>query len=534
MPSKYPEWLEEALFYQIYPQSFYDSNGDGIGDIAGIIDKLDYIESLGVNAIWLNACFTSPFADAGYDISDYYTVAPRYGKNDDLGKLFRTAQERGIRVCLDLVPGHTSIEHPWFKESCQAEENEYTNRYIWTDSVFERDLEGLTTVNGYGERDGNFITNFFYCQPALNYGFARTDPERPWQLPTSHPDVMKLRQEMKEIIRFWLDMGADGFRVDMAFSLVKNDPDWKVTSEFWRDVRKMMDSHYPEAVLISEWGSPSHAIRAGFHADLLLHVHGEGYTSLFRNGAYLDERITEGSFFSRKGGGNISVFLDEYMGHYRKVKRQGFIAVPSGSHDVPRISLGRTKDELALVYVFLLTLPGIPFLYYGDEIGMRYIGGLTSREGGYTRCGSRTPMQWTSGVNAGFSKAGPEKLYLPVDDSEGAPNVQDQLNQEDSILNTIRNLIRLRKQNPALQAGGDFIPIYAEEGRYPLVYFRSAGKNKIMIAVNPSSRSATASFKLPTAETFVELKMVEGIRLRENKGVFNIKMDGLSYGIFSC
>ena len=173
MPSKYPEWLEEALFYQIYPQSFYDSNGDGTGDIQGIIDKLDYIESLGVNAIWINPCFASPFGDAGYDVSDYYTVASRYGKNDDLAKLFRAAQERGIRVCLDLVPGHTSIEHPWFKESCQAEENEFTNRYIWTDSVFERDLDGLKTVNGYAERDGNFVTNFYYCQPALNYGFAR-------------------------------------------------------------------------------------------------------------------------------------------------------------------------------------------------------------------------------------------------------------------------------------------------------------------------------------------------------------------------
>jgi maltose alpha-D-glucosyltransferase/alpha-amylase len=127
-----------------------------------------------------------------------------------------------------------------------------------------------------------------------------------------------------------------------------------------------------------------------------------------------------------------------------------------------------------------------------------------------------------------------EQLYLPIDESEDAPNVEDQQNQEDSLLNTVRNLIRLRKQNPALQASGDFIPIYAEEGRYPFVYFRSAGKNKVLIAVNPSSRSATASFKLPTAETFVELKMVEGIRLRENKGVFNIKMDGLSYGIFSC
>ena len=133
-----------------------------------------------------------------------------------------------------------------------------------------------------------------------------------------------------------------------------------------------------------------------------------------------------------------------------------------------------------------------------------------------------------------FLRLQPDKLYLPLDDDENAPTVQEQLEVEDSILNTVKNLIRLRKQNPALQAGGDFIPIYAEEKKYPFVYFRSAAKNKVLIAVNPSKKAATASFKLPTAETFVELKMVKGIRLRENKGVFTIKMDGLAYGVFSC
>src|SRR5512137_2970744 len=134
-PATYPGWLEDAIFYEIYPQSFNDSNGDGIGDIPGILRKLDYLESLGVNALWLNPCFESPFQDAGYDVSDYYRVAPRYGTNEDLVMLFRQASKLGIRVLLDLVPGHTSVEHPWFKKSCRQERNQFSDYYVWTDSA---------------------------------------------------------------------------------------------------------------------------------------------------------------------------------------------------------------------------------------------------------------------------------------------------------------------------------------------------------------------------------------------------------------
>ena len=221
--SRLPDWLSTAVFYQIYPQSFYDSNRDGIGDIPGIIKKLDYIYSLGCNAIWINPCFESPFRDAGYYIADYYKVAKRYGTNSDLKHLFKEAKKRSIKICLDLVSGHTSIDHPWFRESCKAETNKYSNRYIWTKSVWESAGDDYRIINGFSERDGNFITNFFWFQPALNYGFARPDPAKPWQLSTSHPDVRTLRREIMNIMRYWLDMGADGFRVDMASSLVKGD-----------------------------------------------------------------------------------------------------------------------------------------------------------------------------------------------------------------------------------------------------------------------------------------------------------------------
>ena len=166
------QWLKDAVFYEIYPQSFCDTNGDGIGDLPGITSKLDYIKGLGCNALWINPCFDSPFKDAGYDVRDYKKVAPRYGTNEDLAQLFRTAHEKGMHVLLDLVPGHTSEEHPWFKASSQVEKNEYSGRYIWTDHCFAGG-DGMPFIGGETDRNGTYILNFFKCQPALNYGYGK-------------------------------------------------------------------------------------------------------------------------------------------------------------------------------------------------------------------------------------------------------------------------------------------------------------------------------------------------------------------------
>jgi len=219
-----PDWLEKAVFYEIYPQTFFDSNGDGIGDLPGILQKLEYLQYLGVNTVWLNPCFASPFQDAGYDVSDFYQVAPRYGTNDDLRALFAEVRRLGIRVLLDLVAGHTSTENAWFKESCKPERNSYSDWYIWTNSIWTWNAPGVQTVIGYSERDGNYITNFFHFQPALYYGFTNPDPNQPWQQPVDAPGPQAVRRELKNIMKFWLDLSASGFRVDMAGSLVKNDP----------------------------------------------------------------------------------------------------------------------------------------------------------------------------------------------------------------------------------------------------------------------------------------------------------------------
>ncbi|MDR2468133.1 MAG: hypothetical protein LBD22_04140, partial [Spirochaetaceae bacterium] len=461
----------------------------------GIIQKLDYIKGLGCNALWINPCFDSPFKDAGYDVRDYKKAAPRYGTNADLERLFAEAHKKNIHVLLDLVPGHTAEDHAWFLESKKAHPSaEYRNRYIWTDHCFTRP-EGLGFIGGEAERASVYITNFFKCQPALNFGFLK--PTESWQLPADHKDCIATREAMKDVMRFWLDRGCDGFRVDMAASLVKLDDEAKSgTSAIWHDIRTMLDKDYPEAAIISEWSNPSQAIKAGFHMDFLLaFFKNSGYQSLFRNYT-LDEynkvQGTDASFFKKDAASDITCFLKDYLFHYENTKNSGFISLVTGNHDLVRLRWTLSPAELAIAYGVLFTLPGVPFLYYGDEIGMRYLN-LPTKEGGYYRTGARTPMQWTSGANLGFSTAPADKLYLPVDSAPDAPTVEAQENDPSSLLNTTRALLQLRAQEPALQSQPNLEILYAQEGKLPFVYKRGA----FIMAVNPSSREQNA----PVAET---------------------------------
>lgn len=478
-----PKWLNEAIFYEIYPQSFYDSNGDGIGDLPGILQKLDYVQELGCNAIWLNPCFDSPFKDAGYDVRDYKKVAARYGTNEDLIALFRQAHGHGMHVLLDLVPGHTSEEHAWFRESQKAEKNQFSARYIWTNHCFEG-AKGFPFIGGESERSGTYVLNFFKCQPALNYGFHEVT--QPWQLPVTHPDCVATREALKNVMRFWLDRGCDGFRVDMADSLVKNDDAEKSgTSAVWRDVRAMLDEEYPEAALVSEWGVPELSLRAGFHMDFFLNPKFEGYRSLMR-----DYKTGEDfSFFKKNGRHDIRRFLDEYLTHYEATKDIGYFCPITCNHDTRRPALNLTQSELKLAYAFLFTLPGIPFLYYGDEIGMRYLE-LPTKEGGYYRTGSRSPMQWERDTaNLGFSTAPTEKLYLPVDASADAPTVSEQEKNENSLYRTVQAILKLRREFPDLQAAPNFEVVYGEKEKLPFVYRRGG----YLLAVNPSGVEQTVS-----------------------------------------
>ncbi len=479
-----PNWLKDAVFYEIYPQSFNDTNNDGIGDINGIIEKLDYIKDLGCNALWINPCYDSPFKDAGYDVRDYKKVAPRYGTNQDLYRLFGEAHNRDIKVLLDLVPGHTSEEHEWFKQSQKAEKNEYTNRYAWTNHAFQG-IANHPYVSGECERSGSYMLNFFKCQPALNYGFLNRTED--WQLPPDHPDCIATREAMKDIIRFWLDHGCDGFRVDMADSLVKDDDENKsATGAIWRDIRNMLDKDYPEAALVSEWSNPVQSLKNGFHMDFYLDHHGNGYNTLIR-----DNETPGGdhSFLKKDGHGDIMRFLDDYLPKYNETKEDGYISFFTCNHDTPRARYTLSPDELKIAYAMFLTLPGVPFVYYGDEIGMRYIADMPTKEGGYARTGTRTPMQWNHDKNMGFSDCNPDTLYLPLDSSEDAPTVADQLGDKESLLETVRSLIALRHKYEDLQADGSFEVYYAEKEKFPFVYKRG----NLIVAINPSDQDTTTT-----------------------------------------
>ncbi|MBR1658689.1 MAG: DUF3459 domain-containing protein [Oscillospiraceae bacterium] len=490
-------WLADAVFYEIYPQSFYDTNGDGIGDINGITEKLDYVRSLGCNALWLNPCFDSPFRDAGYDVRDYRRVAPRYGTNEDLCRLFDEAHRREMRVILDLVPGHTSEEHPWFRESQKDEKNDYSQRYIWTDFCFEP-AKGLNYVAGESQRSGVYVLNFFKCQPALNYGFLH--PSEPWQLPTDHPAAIATREAMKDVMRFWLDRGCDGFRVDMAESLVKFDDEAKTgTSAIWRDVRAMLDREYPEAALVAEWSHPRLALGCGFDAAFCLNDPWTGYSTLMRDYDRADPSKPDHSYFRRDGDGDVRRFLERYLPEYEATKKQGYISLITCNHDTVRPAWNLTTRELKLAYAFLFTMPGLPFLYYGDEIGMRYQP-LPTKEGGYFRTGSRTPMQWDAGKNLGFSTGSADSLYLPVDPAADAPTVAAQEADPDSLLYTVRALLALRAEQPMLRQNDNLEILHAQRGD-AFVYRRGG----LLLALNPSGAPASAPVEAAGARTLCQI-----------------------------
>ncbi len=490
------KWLQDAVFYEIYPQSFYDTNGDGIGDINGITQKLDYIKGLGCNAIWINPCYDSPFKDAGYDVRDYKKVAPRYGTNEDLYH-FDAAHEKGIHVLLDLVPGHTSEEHPWFRESQKAEKNKYSDRYIWTSFCFQG-APGFPYVGGESERSACYVLNFFKCQPALNYGFLNVT--EPWQKSVRDPAAIATREALKDVMRFWLSHGCDGFRVDMAMSLVKNDDDKKSgTCAVWRDVRRMLDLEFPDAAMVAEWSNPPLSLRAGYDMDFVLNEQGSGYSTLMRdyynNGGsrHGDRTAEDHSYFKKDAGGSINRFLDQYLDWYEDTKEHGYMSLLTCNHDTLRPSFNLDTREMKLAYATLFTLPGVPFLYYGDEIGMRYLD-VPTKEGGYFRTGSRTPMQWNGEANLGFSTGKASDLYLPVDSAPDAPTVAAQEEDPDSLLNTVRAILALRHAQKDLQADGRLSVLCSEDGK-PFTYRRG----DLLCAVNPNGAAVEVELAVGAA-----------------------------------
>jgi len=339
--------------------------------------------------------------------------------------------------------------------------------------------DGYSWVSGNADRDGSYMLNFFLSQPALNYGFNKiTDPK--WQMSYTDKRVQATFDEILNVMRFWLDCGCDGFRVDMADSLVKNDDEKTATASLWRKARKMLDEQYPQAVLVSEWCNAPRAINAaGFHCDFILDHNNKLLHMATRQ---TDENGVNKSYFCKTAHVSAKDMMNLYLKELAETRDNGYMSLISGNHDTPRISYTLDESELRLAYTFILTMPGVPFIYYGDEIGMRYIP-QPSKEGGYHRTGSRTPMQWDfNSVNLGFSSADKNKLYLDVDRKSCAPCVAQQSNDKNSLLNFVKQLTQLRKTNVGLQADA---PLQILQCSSDGVLCYKRGEN-IAVAFNPT------------------------------------------------
>lgn len=503
------KWIKDAVFYQIYPTSFYDSNGDGVGDISGIIEKLDYVKSLGVNAIWFNPFYPSPFFDGGYDVSDYYAIHETFGTMKDFERLVSKCKEFGIRVVIDLVIGHTSVEHRWFKESAKDEINKYSDWYIWTDSNFNKFAD--KSIHGLYPRDGGYVINYYACQPALNYGFNNKPRERDesnaydlgesWKMHYTDERLKPLREEILNVMRFWISKGVDGFRVDLANSLVKGcvfnsdkDEETKGLQWLWNILIGTIKSEYPDIAFIAEWVYPANSVgKCGFDLDYLAHDE-PTYNQLLRNekGTNILPAFEMGkTYFSKEGQGNITDFLNYTKRLYNEIGEKGCFSVPSGYHDIVRVAEQKSDNQLKVMFAFLLTYKHVPFIYYGDEIGMRHDFNI-NKDGGYIRTGARTPMQWNNSKNCGFSTY--SHTYLPVNACK-TPTVEDMEREKDSLLNAVRRLVEIRKSSSAFSATGGLEILSSENGGYPLVFRRYNEKESFIIAINPSKETKTVQFK---------------------------------------
>ncbi|NQS90486.1 glycosylase [Patescibacteria group bacterium] len=496
------KWYFNSIFYQIYPQSFQDSNGDGIGDLEGIIFRLDYLQSLGIDAIWLNPVYPSPFKDAGYDVADYKNIAPRYGNLATFDRLIKEAHKKNIKIIMDIVFNHTSNKHPWFRNSQKMQKNRYSKWYVWCDSFKPIDLGSGSWAMWTAERYESYYHQFTFHQPDLNFGF----PDLPKEYGNSYddPDIKALREELKSTVRFWLDGGADGFRVDVAEWLVQESGKkglHKYTVRFWNEVRKVIDS-YGDKAFIAE-GVSHHVddiVKCKFNGCFFIP---QTARLLSSHPKTLEGKLSPGKFFSPEGG-DLTWFIEEYLEEYNQaIKGGGIINMISGNHDTPRMSSICQKDEIIKTYfAMLLTYPTTPFIYYGDEIGMRHWENLPSREGANFRSGSRTPMQWNSRKNAGFSSADSSKIYFPLNKDYPERNVEKQEHSSDSILNTMRKLIKLRKSNPSLGPFADIHHLHLKKGDKSYIYSRYGKGDAFLIALNPSDTSRNLTIKLGPEKEF--------------------------------
>ncbi len=461
-----PDWFKRAVFYEVLVRGFSDSNGDGTGDLRGLQERLDYLQWLGVDCLWLPPFYSSPLRDGGYDVSDYTGVLPEFGTIEDFKHFLDAAHERGIRVIVDFVMNHTSDQHPWFQASRSDPDGPYGDFYVWNDDDQRYPEARIIFVDTEPSnwtwdpvRKQYFWHRFFSHQPDLNF------------------DSPAVQQAIIEALLFWLDLGIDGFRLDAVPYLYVRDgtngENLPETHEFLKRVRKEVDATYPDRVLLCEanqwpadvveyFGDPAvggDECHMAFHFPVMPRI----FMAVRRESRYPISEIMEqtppipkncqwGIFLRNHDELTLEMVTDEerdYMwNEYAKDPR---MVANIGIRRRLAPLLDNDIDQIELFTALLLSLPGSPVLYYGDEIGMGDNIWLGDRDG------VRTPMQWTPDRNAGFSTAEPSRLYLPANQDSiygyQVTNVESQTRNTSSLLHWTRRMIQLRKANPAFGVG---------------------------------------------------------------------------------
>lgn len=521
-------WWQTGIIYQVYPRSFQDSNGDGIGDLKGIVQRLDYLKWLGITAVWLSPIYPSPMADFGYDISDYKGIHPLFGSMDDFDELLQQAHQRGIKLLLDLVPNHTSDKHPWFLESRSSKENPKRDWYIWKDAREDGSLpNNWLSVFGGPAWEWDEATGQFYY-----HAFLKEQPDLNWRNP-------EVQTAMLDVMKFWLDKGVDGFRVDVMWHMIKDEqlrdnpvnPDYlshmatyeqllpvystdqPEVHQIVQKMRRLLDE-YANRMMIGEIYLPIHKLITYYGPD--------------NNGAHLpfNFMLLSLPWEAQK----IAAAIDEYEGALPQNAWPNWVL---GNHDQPRITSRVGLQQAKVAALLLLTLRGTPTIYYGEELGMRDVPipfdevqdpqGLNMPDKNLSRDPARTPMQWNNSEYAGFSNTQP---WLRLSSTYKRVNVEVQKDDPYSHLNLYRRLIELRQNELSLMAG-DYKPLYADH--QALAYIRQAPSAKaFLIVLNLSHRPCYLTLQhqhirgkvvLSTASELEGTGVTETIQLSGDEGI---------------
>jgi maltose alpha-D-glucosyltransferase / alpha-amylase len=493
-----PLWFKRAIFYEIHVRGFFDGNDDGAGDFRGLIQKLDYLQWLGIDVVWLLPMYASPLKDGGYDIADFYDLHPDYGVVEDFRLFVDEAHQRGIRVIADLVVNHTSSDHAWFQEARSSPDSPKRDWYVWSDTVHRYEDARIIFVDTessnwtWDDQAGAYYWHrFFSHQPDLNY---------------DNPEV---QEAMLDVLRFWLDLGIDGFRLDAVPYLFERDgticENLPETHAYLKRLRAEVDARYPDRVLLAEANQwPDDVVeyfgdgdqcQMAFHFPVMprmfMSLRREEATPLYEiiaSTPHIPENCQWGLFLRNHDELTLEMVTDEerdYM--YAEYAKDPRMRLNLGIRRrlAPLLDAGR--DEIELMHAILFSLPGSPVLYYGDEIGMGdnvYLG---------DRDGVRTPMQWTGDRNGGFSRADFAQLYLPplMDPVYGysAVNVEAQLRTPTSLLRWMQRFIALRKEHPVFGLGS-YEPLEPDNPRI-FAHLREYEED-IVLCVHNLARSAQA------------------------------------------